>query len=132
VGLAFDASSGTAAQTVFATDTAGLFYRFATGLFADAEPAGSTGRAGFSLSSPVPNPAASRARLELLVDQQADPTLTVVDAAGTVHFSNTLGPVTPGRHVISLDVPQLPSGLYYVVVDDDRAGRAIRPIMILK
>lgn len=82
---------------------------------------------GLHLFGIVPNPAAERVVIRYRMPADAEMQLEVYDAGGRLVRSVLRGPATAGEHVENLDLSELPSGYYTVVLTsgDRRMSRSV-------
>jgi len=84
---------------------------------------------GPRLNRAIPNPMYRSGLVEIELPAQTDVHLSVVDPAGSVRLARPIGRLAQGVHALGIDVSELASGHYWVVVDSplgfDRAPLTI-------
>lgn len=137
VGLTFDPTSADInKRTFWATDTAGIFYKFdREKVFSSSvdAPQGISGRAReVAIGSIVPNPAHGEATISFTVRSRKQVSVEVFDPSGTMVAKVFQGALEPGDHSVRLESRGLASGVYYVAVSAGAGERDVRPVVIMK
>jgi photosystem II stability/assembly factor-like uncharacterized protein len=130
-GLAHDPGAS-GVEYYFATDTSGAFYRFRADILGAVDGEIATGGpSAISMASIQPNPAQHEASLDLRAERALDLRVIIVDAGGSTVASVLEGRTEAGPHRLALPVAELPSGVYYVVVEAG-GDRVVRALTVLR
>ncbi|MBS1913487.1 MAG: hypothetical protein JST22_15980 [Bacteroidetes bacterium] len=131
-GLAVDNSNPS--QIVYwATDTNGIFYKF-TQLFSGVrEPNGSWSVSGaLRLGNVTPNPLRSAAVVDVTASSNGAASLDLYRADGSLVRHLFDGMLEAGSRGMQLDLGDVASGVYYLVVSDARGNRDARSVVVVR
>jgi hypothetical protein len=93
---------------------------------------GEAAPSGFAIESVYPNPMMDQATIRYTLDASARVTFTVIDVLGRRVQRMTNVPQAEGTHALALDASALPSGLYFVTLDVEGAGRAVQKVVVTR
>ncbi len=81
----------------------------------------------FELSQPYPNPAATQAVLNVVLQENSHVMVNILNATGQSVYFSDMGNLRKGSHQLRLNVENLPAGIYHcsVNVDGQAASRKI-------
>ena len=81
----------------------------------------------FELSQPYPNPAATYAVLNVVLQENSHVMVNILNATGQSVYFSDMGNLRKGSHQLRLNVENLPAGIYHcsVNVDGQAASRKI-------
>jgi photosystem II stability/assembly factor-like uncharacterized protein len=131
--IAVDNSQAGGEVTYYATDTAGVIYRFRGTLFSGIESpyAGAHG-AGASFGRITPNPFRTTASVDVTMARSEDVTLELVTASGERAAHLFDGRLEQGTHAQRIDAGTLASGVYYLVLSTASGERVVSPVVVMK
>lgn len=81
---------------------------------------------GYYIVGSLPNPASETTSLRFGIGSAADVRLTLMDMTGRVMFERSLGLLSTGEHTATLDVSELPSGVYFCAIEANGLKRFAR------
>jgi hypothetical protein len=93
---------------------------------------GGAAPSGFAIESVYPNPISDQATIRYTLDSSARVAFTVIDVLGRRVQRVTNVPQSEGTHSLTLDASALPSGLYFVTLDVEGAGRAVQKVVVTR
>jgi hypothetical protein len=132
-GLAYDGSS--TPKNYYATDTAGIIYRFKVEeIFSgvDNTPVIETGAETMAIRSITPNPFRGTTEIEYELRNRGEISIDLYSANGMRARQIYTGAGEPGMHRLQLSAETLPSGVYYVSIANGRGERVVQSVVVMK
>lgn len=130
--LAVDNTQSTSA-IYYATDTAGVFYRFQGELFSGIETSYARAHAsGVTLGRIAPNPVRTHGIVELKLARAETLTIDLMTPDGARASRVFDGRLDAGTHARRIDTEGLSSGVYYLVVTTTSGDRAVTPVAVMR
>lgn len=136
VDLAIDLSDTNADNnTIWATDSAGAFYRFTRGSFFTTGVDGSPPTfhaAGLDIASVTPNPTHGNGSAVVRLSSRAEVQATLVESTGRHVAQIFKGLLDGGAHTLPLLLDAVPSGLYYLSIETADGRRDVAPVVVVQ
>jgi hypothetical protein len=135
-GLAHDERNSTATEVMFfATDTAGMLFRFTLPRVTLGVPSSPiiVGESQTAVIDAVmPNPFRGTSTIDIRMRSRQDVTVELFDATGERVADVFSGQLEQGNHTVSLHGENLASGVYHVVLTTAAGERDVRSVVVMR